>query len=186
MSRIGLAPILLPKGVTATVSPGEVVVEGPKGKLTLTVPSGINIKGAADRLLISLVANSGADDALHGFVRAQLANLVTGVDKGWTRSLEMNGVGYRVAMSGVNLTLTVGFSHPVIVTPPQGIIFAVADGKIVVSGIDKQVVGQTAATIRAVKPPEPYKGKGIRYAGEVVRKKAGKSAKSATGAAATK
>jgi large subunit ribosomal protein L6 len=135
------------------------------------------------------VKRSGNDKptkALHGYVRANLDNLITGVTKGWTRVLELSGVGYRAAVTGANLTLNLGFSHPVTVVPPEGIQFSAAEGKIVVSGRDKQLVGQVAAKIREIKKPEPYKGKGIKYQGEHIRKKAGKAAKAIGGAPGAK
>lgn len=179
MSRIGNAPITIPKEATVVVEKGTVVVGGPKGELRLAAPAGITIVPSADTVE---VVRKKADAAIHGFARAQLANALTGVTKGWTKTLELSGVGYRATMAGPNLTLTVGFSHPVTVTPAPGITFTVAEGKITVAGIDKQLVGQTAAVIRDIKKPEPYKGKGIKYEGEHIRKKAGKAAKAIGGA----
>jgi large subunit ribosomal protein L6 len=175
MSRIGNAPITLPSGTTVTINGSEVVAKGSKGELNLSVPHGIEV--IVDGTTVSVVrkSNDKARRALHGYVRATVANMVTGVTEGWKRTLEMAGVGYRANLSGTDLVLSVGFSHQVTITPPAGITFAVADGKIVVTGIDKQVVGQTAAQIREVKKPEPYKGKGIKYEGERIRKKAGKA-----------
>ena len=175
MSRIGNAPITVPKETTITKEGAVVVVKGPKGELRLSVPHGFAVEVNGDQLTVELAKGGGSDHALHGYLRANMANAVEGVTKGWNRVLELSGVGYRATLSGVNLVLTVGFSHPVTVTPPPGITFAVNEGKIVVSGIDRQVVGQTAAGIRAVKKPEPYKGKGIKYEGEYIRKKAGKA-----------
>lgn len=182
MSRIGNAVISIEKDVTVTNEKGVLTVKGPKGQLAAQIPEGIAVHSENNVLRIE---RKSADAALHGFTRAVLANAVLGVTRGWTRTLELSGVGYRAAMNGTDLTLTVGFSHPVVVTPVAGITFAIVDGKIIVSGVDKQSVGQTAASIRAIKKPEPYKGKGIKYLGEHIRKKAGKSAKAVGGAPGT-
>lgn len=177
MSRIGNTPIELPKEVSIAVSPETVVVKGPKGELTVRLPAGIVIRQEDRLLIVEQQKNGQALSALHGTLRAQVANAVKGVVTGWSKHLELFGVGYRASVSGEKLVLTIGFSHPVTVAPSPGITFAVQEGKIVVLGIDKHLVGQVAAQIRAIKPPEPYKGKGIRTVGEYVRKKAGKSAK---------
>lgn len=181
MSRIGKMPIPVPKEVTANVTMPTVHLKGPKGEITYTVPYGIEVTLEDGIIHVSNKRSDKASKSLFGFVRAHLANQITGITTGFKKILEMSGVGYRATLSGANLVLSVGFSHPVTVTPPKGITFAIQDGKIVVSGTDKQVVGQIAADIRAVKPPEPYKGKGIRYEGEHIRKKAGKSAKAVGG-----
>ncbi len=185
MSRIGKTPIIVPKEITVAKEGSTVVVKGPKGELRLTLPPGVALKTTNEKLE---VVSSGADKrsrALHGFVRAQLANHIKGATSGWSKVLELSGVGFRAAVSGSNLVLTIGFSHPVTVTPPPGITFSITEGKIVVSGVDKQLVGQVAASIREIKKPEPYKGKGIKYQGEHIRKKAGKSAKAVGGAPGT-
>lgn len=183
MSRIGKAPIIKPTEVTATIAGRQVVVKGPKGEISFLVPGEIEVKEELGNLLIINPSKDKKNQALHGLVRATLANQITGVTKGWTKVLELSGVGFRGALNGVNLTLNIGFSHPVTVVPPAGITFAINEGKIVVSGIDKQLVGEVAAKIRAIKEPEPYKGKGIKYQGEYIRKKAGKAkAAGATGA----
>ncbi len=182
MSRIGNAIIIVPKEATVTAEGGSVVVKGPKGELRMKVPSRIHVHVADGNIEVKRTGNDKPTRALHGYVRANLDNLVTGVTKGWTRVLELSGVGYRAAVTGANLTLNLGFSHPVTVTPPPGIQFAATEGKIVVSGSDKQLVGEVAASIRAIKKPEPYKGKGIKYEGEHIRKKAGKAAKAIGGA----
>ncbi len=182
MSRIGKTPIIIPKEITVAKEGSTVVVKGPKGELRLTLPPGVDLKTTNEQLK---VVSSGADKrsrALHGFARAQLANHIKGVTSGWNKVLELSGVGFRAAVSGANLVLTIGFSHPVTITPPPGITFTINEGKIVVSGVDKQLVGQVAAGIREIKKPEPYKGKGIKYQGEHIRKKAGKSAKAIGGA----
>jgi large subunit ribosomal protein L6 len=174
-------PVMIPTGVTVTINEMTMLVKGPKGELTVSIPDGIHVHQENNQLLVSNKRKDKPGKALFGLTRALIANQITGVTQGYTKTLELVGVGYRANLSGVNLNLSVGFSHPVIIKPPQGIIFSVNEGKIVVSGNDKQMVGQIAADIRAIKPPEPYKGKGIRYSGEYVRKKAGKSAKAVGG-----
>ncbi|OGG31466.1 50S ribosomal protein L6 [Candidatus Gottesmanbacteria bacterium RIFCSPLOWO2_01_FULL_46_9] len=175
MSRIGNAIIVIPKEVTVSEVGREILVKGVKGEVRVSLPSGLtmNIEGAS--LHISRKNNDKPSKSLHGYLRATLANAVHGVTNGWTKTLELSGVGYRASVSGANLVLTIGFSHPVTVTPPAGIAFAIADGKIVVSGVNRQEVGQIAAKVREIKKPEPYKGKGIKYEGEYIRKKAGKA-----------
>lgn len=186
MSRIGNQLISIPPDVTVGVEKHNISVKGPKGELVVAVPERITVELGGEGLVVGRAGNSKSIQALHGFMRATLANAVAGVSKGWTKTLELSGVGYRATLSGANLVLTVGFSHPVTITPPPGVTFAVSDGKVIVSGFSKQLVGQIAADVRAVKPPEPYKGKGIKYAGEVIRKKAGKSAKAIGGAPGAK
>ena len=177
MSRIGRQPIEVPAGVTVTVDPGRVTVHGPKGELRQQVPARMSIVQEGDTITVTRPTDRGPDRSLHGLTRTLVANMVEGVTKGFEKRLEIQGVGYRAAMSGSNLELQVGYSHPVRITPRQGIEFEVpAPTQVVVRGIDKQVVGQTAAEIRKVRPPEPYKGKGIRYEGEFVRRKVGKRA----------
>jgi large subunit ribosomal protein L6 len=177
MSRIGKRPIEVPAGVTVTVDPGRVTVHGPKGELRQIVPQRIAITQADGQILVTRPTERGDDRALHGLTRTLVANMVEGVTKGFVKRLELQGVGYRAALAGSNLELQVGYSHPVRITPRQGIEFEVpVPTQIVVRGIDKQIVGQTAAEIRKVRPPEPYKGKGIRYEGEYVRRKVGKRA----------
>lgn len=181
MSRIGKMPIPIPKEVAVTVAGTVVNLKGPKGEVSFILPQGIGVNKNADILQVESKRADKKGKALYGFVRAHLANEVTGITKGFTKTLELSGVGYRAAIQGTNLVLNVGFSHSVTMTPPKGVAFQIAEGKIVVSGTNKQQVGQVAADVRAVKPPEPYKGKGIRYLGEVVRKKAGKAAKAVGG-----
>jgi large subunit ribosomal protein L6 len=177
MSRIGKRPIELPAGVTVTVDPGRVTVHGPKGELRQVVPQRMEITQEDGVITVSRPTERGEDRALHGLTRTLVANMVDGVTKGFEKRLELQGVGYRAALAGANLELQVGYSHPVRIAPRQGIEFEVpAPTQIVVRGIDKQLVGQTAAEIRKVRPPEPYKGKGIRYEGEFVRRKVGKRA----------
>ena len=177
MSRIGRQPIQVPAGVLVSVDPGRVTVSGPKGELRTAVPQRMKIEQEEGVITVSRPTERGDDRALHGLTRTLVANMVEGVTNGFEKRLEIQGVGYRAAMSGTNLELQVGYSHPVRITPRQGIEFEVpAPTQLIVRGIDKQLVGQTAAEIRKVRPPEPYKGKGIRYEGEYVRRKVGKRA----------
>lgn len=172
----------MPPGVTLRTEGAVVEVSGPLGVLTLSVPKGITVRADGQEVGVGRKGDGGNVRALHGFFRASLSNAIVGVSRGWTKTLELSGVGYRASTEGTSLVLTVGFSHPVRIEPPEGITFVIKEGKIVVSGTEKQSVGQVAASIRAVKKPEPYKGKGIRYQGEYIRKKAGKSAKAVGGA----
>ena len=177
MSRIGKQPIDVPAGVLVSIDPGRVIVSGPKGELHQQVPQRMKIEQADDRITVTRPTERGEDRALHGLTRTLVANMVEGVTKGFEKHLEIQGVGYRAALRGTDLELNVGFSHPVVMKPPQGITFEVpAATQVVVKGIDKQKVGQVAAEVRAVRPPEPYKGKGIRYEGEYVARKVGKRA----------
>ena len=177
MSRIGKKPIEVPAGVLVAIDPGRVTVSGPRGELRQVVPQRIKIEQEDGSIVVTRPSERGEDRALHGLTRSLIANMVEGVTNGFEKRLEIQGVGYRAALQGTNLELQVGYSHPVRVTPRQGIEFEVpTPTQVVVKGIDKQVVGQTAAEIRKVRPPEPYKGKGIRYEGEFVRRKVGKRA----------
>jgi large subunit ribosomal protein L6 len=177
MSRIGNTPIDLPAGVSVSISPGRVMVNGPLGELSQTVPRRISVEQRDGELVVMRPTERGEDRALHGLTRTLVANMVEGVTKGFEKALEIQGVGYRAGMRGADLELNVGYSHPVVKKAPLGITFEVpAPNQILVKGIDKQRVGQVAAEVRAVRPPEPYKGKGIRYAGEYVRRKIGKRA----------
>lgn len=176
MSRIGRKPIPLPKGVTVTVEGPEVTVKGTKGTLTFRVLPNIAVAVEDNQVLVTRANDDKPVRAAHGMTRAILNNMVVGVHEGFVKQLEIIGVGYRAQMQGKNLVLALGFSHPVEVIPPEGIEFASeAPTKISVKGIDRQKVGQMAAIIRGYRPPEPYKGKGIRYVGEYVIRKAGKS-----------
>lgn len=176
MSRIGRKPISLPPGVEVTVVDNTVTVKGPKGVLTQTIPPRITLVKEDDQLLVQRPSDQKQDRAFHGLSRALIANMVEGVTKGFEKKLEMVGVGYRASMNGNKLVLAIGFSHPVEIDPPEGISFEVpAVTKITIKGIDKQLVGNTAAHIRAIREPEPYKGKGIKYENEVIRRKAGKT-----------
>lgn len=176
MSRIGKKPISLPQGVEIEINDNIVTVKGPKGTLTQEIPSEIALVQEGDQLLATRPSDLRRHRALHGLTRALVANMVEGVTKGFEKKLEMVGVGYRAQMQGSKLVIAIGFSHPVEVEAPEGIAFEVpAPTKISIKGIDKQLVGNTAAHIRDIRKPEPYKGKGIRYEGEVVRRKAGKA-----------
>lgn len=186
MSRIGNAPVAVPKDVTVSITETSVMVKGPKGELTFALPYGIAVKQTDGALAIERKGETKKLKALHGTTAAIVANMIIGVTRGWSKQLELTGVGYRASIVGTALVMSVGFSHQVTIAPPAGITFAVTDGKVMVSGIDKYAVGQISATIRSAKPPEPYKGKGIRYTGEYVRRKAGKSAKAVGGAPGAK
>jgi large subunit ribosomal protein L6 len=178
MSRIGRKPIEIPSGVTVEVSPGgRVTVTGPLGTLEEQVPTRMQVDQDDGVVTVTRPTDRGDDRALHGLTRTLVANMVEGVTKGFEKHLEIQGVGYRAQLKGSDLELAVGFSHPVTVTPRAGISFEVPQPtQVIVKGTSKQVVGQTAAEIRKVRPPEPYKGKGIRYQGEHVRRKVGKRA----------
>jgi large subunit ribosomal protein L6 len=177
MSRIGRQPIELPPGVNVSLLPGRVMVNGPLGELSQRVPARMRIEQGDGRLTVARPTERGEDRALHGLTRSLIANMVEGVTKGFEKRLELQGVGYRAALQGADLRLDVGYSHPVVMKAPQGISFEVpTPTEVVVKGVDKQQVGQTAAEVRKVRPPEPYKGKGIRYQGEYVRRKVGKRA----------
>jgi large subunit ribosomal protein L6 len=177
MSRIGKQPIELPTSVNVAISPGRVQVNGPLGELSQVVPSRMKIEQREGEIVVERPTERGDDRALHGLTRTLVANMVEGVTKGFEKRLELQGVGYRATLKGASLELSVGYSHPVTIEPRQGVSFEVhVPTQIVVKGIDKQAVGQLAAEIRKVRPPEPYKGKGIRYEGEYVRRKVGKRA----------
>jgi large subunit ribosomal protein L6 len=175
MSRIGKMPIPLPKAVEVDITDGVVTVRGPKGELSRAVPQRISVVRDDGALRVERGSDEPQQRSLHGLTRSLIANMVTGVTDGFSRRLEVNGVGYRAAVSGGNLVLQVGYSHPVLYPAPPGITFAVQGNAIVVSGADKELVGEVAAQVRRVRRPEPYKGKGIKYAEEVIRRKAGKA-----------
>jgi large subunit ribosomal protein L6 len=178
MSRIGRQPILLPNGVEVAVVERTVTVKGPRGQLEQAIPPAISVAQEDGTLSVRRDSDEPPVRALHGLTRALLANMVTGVSAGFTKVLVINGVGYRAAKDGDNLRLTVGYSHPVDIPAPEGITFNVpAPTRIEVSGINKEHVGEIAAKIRSVRPPEPYLGKGIKYENEVIRRKAGKAGK---------
>jgi large subunit ribosomal protein L6 len=178
VSRIGKLPITIPGGVEVELDGSNVTVKGPKGTMQREFSSFIYIKKEEDRILVSPSSDEKFVRALHGTTRAVLNNMVVGVSKGFERILEIDGVGYKAEMDGKNLVISVGYSHPVVVEPPEEIEFDVAEKnrQVIVRGINKEVVGQTAADIRKIRPPEPYKGKGIHYLGERIRRKAGKTA----------
>ena len=177
MSRIGRQPIDLPSGVSVSISPGRVMVNGPLGELSQEVPQRMKVEQQESSVVVSRPTDRGDDRALHGLTRSLIANMVQGVTGGFEKRLEIQGVGYRASLRGTDLELNVGFSHPVVLKAPAGITFEVpTPTEVIVKGIDKQQVGQTAAEVRKVRPPEPYKGKGIRYQGEYVRRKVGKRA----------
>lgn len=181
MSRIGLAPIEVPSGVDVKIQGQDVTVKGPKGELDLRVRPPIAITNENGTIVVARPNDDRRNRSLHGLTRSLINNMVIGVTDGYTKRLEIRGVGYRAAMEGKTLILNVGYSHPVRMEPEEGIEIGVeGNTQVIVTGVDKQLVGETAARIRRVRPPEPYKGKGIRYAGEYVRQKAGKAGKVGT------
>ena len=180
MSRIGKLPIQLPGTVKVTLQPGHVKVEGPKGQLERALPADITVKQVDGELVFERPSEDFRHRAMHGLVRSLVANMVLGVEKGFSKNLELVGVGYRVAKQGEELVLNLGYSHPIRFKPPEGISIEVQDPtKFSVNGISIEDVGQVAANIRGLRPPEPYKGKGVKYAGEKIRRKPGKAGKGA-------
>ena len=178
MSRIGKKPIPVPAGVDVTINGGEVTVKGPKGELSRTFSDIITIKQEGSEIIVTRPDDSREARSLHGLTRTLIDNMVVGVSQGFVKKLELQGVGYRAVLKGKNLEMALGYSHPVIIEPQDGIEFEVPDNThILVKGINKEVVGQVAADIRKNRPPEPYKGKGVRYDGEYVRRKLGKASK---------
>jgi len=177
MSRIGRLPINIPEGVTVTVNSNRVSVVGPKGQLEWVMPEGVGAKIEEDKVLVTAKLSN-----LHGLSRSLINNMVLGVSQGWSKTLELSGTGYRVAVAGSDLNMSLGFSHPVVVKAPAGVTFVVVENKITVSGTDKALVGEMAARIRGLKPADPYKAKGLKYEGEVIKRKAGKAAKAGAGA----
>jgi large subunit ribosomal protein L6 len=186
MSRIGKAPILIPQGVTVEITDSEVVVKGLKGNLSFKYPGDVVLKREGDKVIVEMIGKSKESPALWGTTRALIANMIKGVTEGYEKKLELVGVGYRVkSVSPREILLTVGYSHPVDFTSPEGVELKVEDNThVTVSGFDKHLVGLTAAKIRKIRKPEPYKGKGIKYADEVVRRKPGKAGKVGSGGAA--
>ncbi|MBS1985271.1 MAG: 50S ribosomal protein L6 [Bdellovibrionales bacterium] len=177
MSRLGKQPIQIPSGVKASVTAGLLKVEGPKGKLDLKIPSGVDLVLEQTKISVNRKSDEAANRAKHGLVRTLIANIVTGVTSGYERKLEIVGVGYRAAVKGKTLNLTLGFSHPVDFPIPEGLTVKVEGNTgLVLQSPDKALLGETAAKIRALRPPEPYQGKGIKYSNEVIRRKAGKAA----------
>lgn len=184
MSRVGNSPIKIPVAVTVNIDGSNVSTSGPLGRLNLTVPANLKVENIAGAVLVKRSKEDKMTKSLHGLIRSLINNMILGVEKGWEKKLELVGVGYRAQTNGQNLTLNVGYSHPVVISAPDGVKFTILENtKITVSGFDKHLVGQIAAQIRAVKPPEPYQGKGIRYLGERVRRKAGKAGKVGVGGA---
>ncbi|WP_066041159.1 50S ribosomal protein L6 [Herbiconiux solani] len=178
MSRIGRLPIDIPAGVTVTIDGQQVAVKGPKGELALVIAAPIAATVEENQVLVTRPDDERTSRSLHGLTRTLIANQIIGVTTGYSKSLEVVGTGYRVAAKGSGVEFALGYSHPISVEPPAGITFTVeGNNKLTVNGIDKQAVGEVAANIRKLRKPEPYKGKGVRYAGEVVRRKAGKSGK---------
>lgn len=183
MSRIGKTPIYLPEGVTITVTGSSVALKGPKGELARTFPESVRVQQETDEagkafLAVSIDEAQGGTPALWGTARAHVANIVHGVKEGWAKSLELNGVGFKMNVSGQTLKMSLGFSHEVIYNLPQGITGTIEGNVLTVSGVDRELVGKVASEIRAFKKPEPYKGKGFRYTDEIIRRKVGKAAKS--------
>jgi large subunit ribosomal protein L6 len=175
MSRIGRKPLPMPKGVTLTQKAGGVAVKGPKGELSKHVPEGITIKIEGDKILVLRADDERQSRSKHGLMRAHLANMVKGVTDGWVRELEINGVGYRAEVAGDTLTMALGYSHPVVFKLPKGITGKVEKNRIALSGADRDLLGQTAAKVRELRPPEPYKGKGVKYVEEHIKRKVGKA-----------
>lgn len=183
MSRIGKKPINIPPEVTTDIKDGTIDISGPKGTLMLKLHSSVTVARQKDHYWVK-VKDAKLESNLAGLYRTLLQNAILGVTVGWEKALELVGIGFRAQTTGTELTLNLGFSHPVIIKAPQGITFKVTENKVIVMGIDKYLVGEIAANIRRAKPPEPYKGKGIRYIGEYIRKKLGKAAKAVGGAPA--
>lgn len=184
MSRIGKKPIKIPENVTVNINGNKVVIKGEKGELCYEFKKGVEIKNEDGEIIVDIKGKDRFSKSLHGLYRSLLANMIYGVTKGFNKGLEVVGVGYNAKVIDNNLILNVGFSHPVYFPIPEGINITVSENKINVSGIDKQLVGEVAARIRKIKPPDPYKGKGIRYIGEIVRKKPGKALKAVGGVGA--
>ena len=175
MSRVGRLPVAIPSGVSVGHAEGAVQVKGPKGALSVRIPEGISVAVEDEQVRLRRNDEKKKTRALHGLARALVANMVTGVTEGFSKELEIHGVGYRADVSGKTLKLAVGFSHAVELAIPEGLSVSLQDGKVRIEGIDRQLVGQFAANVRSTRPPEPYKGKGIRYVGERVRRKVGKA-----------
>lgn len=179
MSRIGIKPVIIPEGVNVTLTNSEAKVTGPQGELVVNLPHGVTVNQKENVLSVSRVSNLKHYRALHGTIRALLQNAVTGVKDGFTKKLELIGIGYRAAVEGSELVLQLGFTHPVRVTVPEGLSIKIEKNVISINGRDKHRLGQFAAEVRSIRPPEPYKGKGVRYQGEQVRMKQGKAMKAA-------
>jgi large subunit ribosomal protein L6 len=182
MSRIGRQPVVLPKGVSLAQKPGQFSVKGPKGELSKPMPTGVTIKVEGDKLVVSRADDARENRAKHGLVRAHLANMVKGVTEGWKRELEINGVGYRAEVTGDSLTFALGYSHPIVFKLPKSVTAKVEKNRLTLVSPDKDALGQVSAKIRELRPPEPYKGKGVKYVEEIIKRKVGKAA--ATGGTA--
>lgn len=176
MSRIGRKVVSLPKGVSLVRGDGKYGIKGPKGELRKALPAGISVDVAGDKVTVKRADDSKENRARHGLVRANLANMVRGVTDGWTRELEINGVGYRAEVSGDSLNMVLGYSHPVVFKLPKGVSAKVEKNRVVLASLDRDLLGQTAAQVRELRPPEPYKGKGVKYVEEVIQRKVGKAA----------
>jgi large subunit ribosomal protein L6 len=183
MSRIGRKPVAMPKGVSLTQKPGQFMVKGPKGELAKPMPTGVTIKVEGERVLVTRADDSRENRAKHGLVRAHLANMVKGVTEGWQRELEINGVGYRAEVAGDTVTFALGYAHPIVFKLPKSVTAKVEKNRLTLVSPDKDQLGQVCAQLRELRPPEPYKGKGVKYVEEVIKRKVGKAA--ATGGAAT-
>ena len=181
MSRIGRKILPLPKGVTLAQKPGLVSVKGPKGELSKAIPTGVTIKTEADKITVLRADDERPSRAKHGLMRAHLANMVKGVTDGWTRELEINGVGYRAEVAGDTMTMALGYSHPVVFKLPKGVSAKIDKNRVALSSADRDLLGQTAAKVRELRPPEPYKGKGVKYVEEVIKKKVGKAGATGSG-----
>jgi large subunit ribosomal protein L6 len=176
MSRIGRKPVVLPKGVTLVQKPGQFTVKGPKGELAKPMPSGVTIKVEGGNVVVTRADDSVQNRARHGLVRAHLANMVKGVTEGWKRELEINGVGYRAEVSSGAVTFALGYSHPIVFKLPKSVSAKVEKNRLTLESSDKDELGQVAAKMRELRPPEPYKGKGVKYVEEVIKRKVGKAA----------
>lgn len=175
MSRIGRKQVVLPKGVSVSQKPGTVGVKGPKGELMRAMPAGVSLKVEGDKLTVQRDDDTRENRSKHGLMRAHLANMVKGVTEGWTRELEINGVGYRAEVTGDAVTMALGYSHPVVFKLPKGVAAKVDKNRLTLTSSDRDLVGQTAAKVRELRPPEPYKGKGVKYVEEVIKRKVGKA-----------
>lgn len=175
MSRIGKKPVEVPAGVTVTITSAEVKVKGPKGELHRSIPPMVAVKSEGNKITVTTTSDDRRSGAMHGLARSLIQNMVTGVSKGFTRILEINGVGYKADVRGTSLFMTLGYSHPLEIVLPKGVTAKVEKNKIELSGIDREVLGQLAAVVREQRPPEPYKGKGVKYDNETIRRKVGKA-----------
>jgi large subunit ribosomal protein L6 len=184
MSRIGRKPIVMPKGVSLTQKSGQFVVKGPKGELAKPMPGGVTVKVEGEKVVVNRADDSRENRAKHGLVRAHIANMVKGVTEGWKRELEINGVGYRAEVAGDSVTFALGYSHPIVFKLPKSITAKVDKNRLTLVSADKDELGQVSAKLRELRPPEPYKGKGVKYAEEVIKKKVGKAAATGGGGSA--